>query len=193
MSRPRVIETDQILNAAEAVVVRDGAGSLTLDAVAREAGISKASVIYDYGSKQALIKAVIERRAQDERHRLQSAVRDMGSCKDALVLGHIALAESAMPDEMQAAGVSLCAALSQDAESRAVMQELVGQDIAAIRATSGQPRTAMLAYLAVEGLRLLEFLGLHSWEEAERQEILADIRMLVTPCAPATAPPRSSG
>src|SRR5690349_5469815 len=131
MSRPRVIETDTILDAAEAVVVRDGAAKLTLDAVAREAGISKASVIYDYGSKLALIKAVVERRANEERKRLQMAVHCMGPRKDALILGHISLAESAMPDELQAAGVSLCAALSQDAESRSVMQEMVGEDIAA--------------------------------------------------------------
>lgn len=193
MSRPRVIETDQILNAAEAVVVRDGAGSLTLDAVAREAGISKASVIYDYGSKQALIKAVIERRANEERQRLKAAATSLGADRNALILGHISLAESAMPHELQAVGVNLCAALSQDAEARAFMQDLVGEDIEAIRATSGQPRIAMLAYLAVEGLRLLEFLGLHSWQEAERQEILSDIRRLVATPAPDTAPLPAGG
>ena len=44
MARPRVIKQDDILDAAEAVVVRCGAAHLTLDAVAVEAGISKASV-----------------------------------------------------------------------------------------------------------------------------------------------------
>ena len=59
MARPRVIDQNDILDAAEVVVMRNGAAQLTLDAVAIEAGISKASVIYDYKSKQQLIKSVI--------------------------------------------------------------------------------------------------------------------------------------
>ena len=55
MGRKRVIDQEQVLDAAQRVVARDGAARLTLDAVAEEAGISKASVIYDYKSKQALI------------------------------------------------------------------------------------------------------------------------------------------
>jgi AcrR family transcriptional regulator len=52
MGRKRVIDQEEILNGAEFVVVRDGAAHLTLDAVAEQAGISKASVIYSYKSKQ---------------------------------------------------------------------------------------------------------------------------------------------
>src|SRR3546814_17040256 len=60
---------DAVLDAAQRVVARDGAAGLTLEAVAAEAGISKASVLYDYGTKQALMKALIERRiaAEDSR------------------------------------------------------------------------------------------------------------------------------
>ena len=55
MGRKRAIDQQQVLDAAERVVGRDGAANLTVDAVAREAGVSKASVLYDYKSKQALI------------------------------------------------------------------------------------------------------------------------------------------
>src|SRR3546814_8507750 len=69
MARPRTIDRDVVLDAAQRVVARDGAAGLTLEAVAAEAGISKASVLYDYGTKQALMKALIERRiaAEDSR------------------------------------------------------------------------------------------------------------------------------
>src|SRR3546814_15074706 len=69
MARPRTIDRDAVLDAAQRVVARDGAAGLTLEAVAAEAGISKASVLYDYGTKQALIKALLERRiaAEDSR------------------------------------------------------------------------------------------------------------------------------
>ena len=51
MGRKRTIEPDAVLDAAEQVVMRDGAARLTLDAVACAAGISKASVLYDYKTK----------------------------------------------------------------------------------------------------------------------------------------------
>lgn len=61
MGRKRVIDQQAVLDAAERVVGRDGAANLTIDAVAREAGINKASVLYDHKSKQALVEAVVDR------------------------------------------------------------------------------------------------------------------------------------
>ena len=57
MGRTRVIDREAVLLAAERVITRDGAARVTLEAVAAEAGISKASVLYDYKTKQALLKA----------------------------------------------------------------------------------------------------------------------------------------
>src|SRR3546814_4852153 len=59
MARPRTIDRDAALDAAQRVVARDGAAGLTLEAVAAEAGISKASVLSDYGTKHALMKELI--------------------------------------------------------------------------------------------------------------------------------------
>src|SRR5690606_31627342 len=54
--RPRTIDRDKVLDAAEAVVMRAGAAGLTIDAVAREAGITKGGVQYAFGSKENLIR-----------------------------------------------------------------------------------------------------------------------------------------
>jgi AcrR family transcriptional regulator len=51
------------LNAAEQVVARDGVSNLTLDAAAREAGVSKGGLLYHFPSKSALVIAVVERLA----------------------------------------------------------------------------------------------------------------------------------
>lgn len=53
-----------VLDAAENVVSREGAASLTLDAVAREADISKGGLLYHFPSKAALIEALIVHNAQ---------------------------------------------------------------------------------------------------------------------------------
>jgi AcrR family transcriptional regulator len=55
---------NKILNSAEVVVLRDGVAHLTLDAVAAESGLSKGGVLYNYPSKDALVRGMVERLIQ---------------------------------------------------------------------------------------------------------------------------------
>ena len=52
---------DRILDAAERIVLRDGVGHLTLDAVAAETQISKGGLLYHFHSKDDLIVGMIQR------------------------------------------------------------------------------------------------------------------------------------
>lgn len=61
MARPRTIDRDRVLDCVEHLVQREGATALTLDAVAREAGITKGGLQYCFGSKDDLITALIDR------------------------------------------------------------------------------------------------------------------------------------
>jgi AcrR family transcriptional regulator len=59
-------ETDtktKILDAAESLFAVNGFGAVSLRAIIKEAGVNTASVHYHFGSKEALIEAVLERRA----------------------------------------------------------------------------------------------------------------------------------
>lgn len=179
MARPRVIEQDDILDAAEAVVVRSGAVHLTLDAVAIEAGISKASVIYDYKTKQQLIRAVIERRVDREYERIQETTAALGATPSASIRGLIAAASDAPPDDARSVAVSLGAALAQDNELRKPIEDYYTRIIASIMQTSQKPRGGLLAFLALEGLKALEWKNFHSWSDQERKRILQEIGWLV--------------
>ena len=97
VGRPRTIDRESVLDAAQAVAARDGAAYLTLEAVATEAGISKASVLYDYKNKQALMRAVIERRIAAEDARIQEIQDRLGDEPNAAILGctHYPLVEAA--------------------------------------------------------------------------------------------------
>ena len=61
MGRPASDAADRALDGALAIVVRDGAGNLTIDAVAKEAGLSKGGVLHHFKTKDALIRALVER------------------------------------------------------------------------------------------------------------------------------------
>ncbi len=179
MARPRVIEQSDILDAAERVVIRDGAAQLTLDAVAAEAGISKASVIYDYKSKKQLVNAAIKRRLDAESQRIAASTASLGSAPSAAINGLIAAAAEPIRDEVRAVAVNLVAALAEDAEARGYVEDAYGRMIASVTETAAHPRGAILAFLALEGLKRLELHNLHSWSDEQRADILRDIRWLV--------------
>src|SRR5688500_7207168 len=61
----------ELLDAAVAVIRRDGAAALTLDAVAAEAGVSKGGVLYHFASKRALIDGLLQRWLDDFEARLE--------------------------------------------------------------------------------------------------------------------------
>lgn len=60
MSRNRQIDLEDILAAAMRVITRDGLGSLTIDATAKEAGVSKGGVLYSYRTKDDLLRALVK-------------------------------------------------------------------------------------------------------------------------------------
>ncbi len=192
MGRKRSIEPDAVLDAAEKVVIRDGAARLTLDAVACAAGISKASVLYDYKNKHALIKAVVERRVAAYRACEREAAAEMGGAEDAAIRSRIAVASDSLTDEDRAVALGLLASLAQEAELREPIARAFGERIAEVRRTSRNPRGALLAFLALEGLMSLEWLGLHTWAPEERARLISEIGWLVDQTPPPPPLPERS-
>jgi AcrR family transcriptional regulator len=64
---------DALLDAAEAVIVRDGIASLTLDAVAAEAKVSKGGLLHHFPSKDRLVEALVKRTARSLREHYAQA------------------------------------------------------------------------------------------------------------------------
>ncbi|WP_067337135.1 TetR/AcrR family transcriptional regulator [Stappia indica] len=189
MGRKRTIKRDTVLDAAEQVVMRDGAARLTLDAVACEAGISKASVLYDYKTKQALIKAVVERRLAAHATCEQEVAANFSGDPDAAIRTRIEVASHLLTEEDRAVALGLLASLAQDADLREPIARTYGERIAQVTGRSRSPRGALLAFLAIEGLMSLEWLGLHDWAPEERARIIAEIGWLVDQVpAPVSAP-----
>lgn len=179
VGRPRSIDRDAVLDAAQAVAVRDGAGQLTLEAVAVEAGISKASVLYDYKTKQALIKALVERRIASENAKIEQIETRLGHVPNVAIRAQLSSELQGLSDEDGAVMLSLCAVVAQDADLRHPVQEMIARRITRVKETEENPHGSMLAFLALEGLKALERLGLHQWPSEERKQLLSEIRWLV--------------
>ena len=188
MGRKRVIDQQAILDAGEAVVARLGAASLTLDAVAVEAGISKASVIYDFKTKQALVEAIVERAFRRDHEHHATVEAELASPDSAAIHGRIKVAAEPPPEEFKPVALSLSMALTLDPALRTRMQTSQADTVGRIIETSSSPQGALLAYLAVEGLKFLEYLDFHHFSPDDRTRIIRDIGWLATATPPDDTP-----
>lgn len=72
--RRRDLSRDEILAAARRVLLRDGIAATTLDAVARQAGMSKAALYYYFPSKDALFFELVFGTLEKHAHAVHDAV-----------------------------------------------------------------------------------------------------------------------
>ncbi|SFJ03192.1 regulatory protein, tetR family [Phyllobacterium sp. CL33Tsu] len=180
MGRKRVIDQQAILDAAERVVGRDGAANLTVEAVAKEAGVNKASVLYDHKSKQALVEAVVDRAFERDTAFHAGIEEQIDGPEDRAIKGRILATAEPPPEAFKAVALNLSATLALDEGLRRKMQESQARTIARIEETSPSPRGALLAYLALEGLKFLEHLDFHHFPREDRDRVLREINWLVT-------------
>ncbi|SNY90422.1 transcriptional regulator, TetR family [Cohaesibacter sp. ES.047] len=177
MARPRKHDQDQILDAVEHVIARDGV--LTIDAVAKVAGVSKATVLYEHTSKPDLVAALVDRTIKADNAYNASCQAEFASEPDAPLRGRVEAARRnpPMPGE-NGAVLSLVSALMQDTMLRARFRENQSTLRQELLEQASHPRAARLAWLALEGLKFQQHLELHDWTEAERAEVLQDIETL---------------
>jgi hypothetical protein len=164
-----VIDQQAILDAAERVVGRSCAANVTLDAVALEAGISKASVIY-----------VVDRAFQRDREHHARVEEALPAGPSPAIRGRILAAAEPPPEAFRAVALNLSAALTLDDGLRRKMRANQAETIGRILETSASDRGALLAYLALEGLKFLEYLDFHHFARDERDRIIREIQWLVT-------------
>ena len=167
-----------ILDAAEAVVLASGAVHLTLDAVAERAGVSKGGLLYNFPSKEALLQAMVDRniRRLGQDHAAALAHLPPGPGRELKAFVHMT-AQNSMCCEKRLGG-SLLAASANNPKLLEPVHRFHHWRLEMIDAAArgGLPfeRTAV-ASLALDGLCLLEMLGLSPFSAEQRGRILDDL------------------
>ena len=171
--RPRSIDRDKVLDAAEAIVARAGAAGLTFDAVAREAGITKGGVQYCFGTKDKLVGAMIDRWTEAFETGIRDHTGPDPSVRD-VIRGHLAVTRDEDEADHSRSAVMMTAILERPdrvAEGRAwYAQRLAGLDL-----DDPADRRVALSFLACEGAFLLKALGLIEIGGAEWKQLFDDM------------------
>lgn len=168
---------DDILDAAERVVMRLGAAGLSIDAVAQEAGVSKSTVVYDHKSKSALLEALIDRQMSAEKERTRAAVTECADTPHPELFGRIAVAQRMPNDAEKAVALAVSTSVGSEEKLMQDMKDWTADDLRAM-AAGAKPKAAMMAYLALTGFYCTELFDFHSWNEAERNEIIDGVRTI---------------
>ena len=138
MARPRTHSDDNILMAAQSVLLRHGPGGFTLSDAAAEIGMSRPALIQRFGNRESLMRAIAEREIEQTRDWLanlpngrgivplwtflKAAVRTMGPDHDGKFDARIALAAVEAGDPHLA---------SSGAERHRMVQEAIAERLPA--------------------------------------------------------------
>ncbi len=151
---------DRLLNAAEQVAARDGVNKLTLEAVAKEAGVSKGGLLYHFPSKSDLITAIVERLAArceaDQRQALQHEGEGAGAFSRAYLMARV---KKPAPQE-QPVHAALLAAVGTDSEYLAPFRKRFVDWQTLLNNDGIDPAIANIVRLAIDGLCLCRMLNI---------------------------------
>lgn len=174
---PRKIDPEHILDAAERVISRTGAASLSIDSVAKEAGVSKSQVVYDHKTKCALLEALVERQIRKDQQVTDSHVRDcaLAGSSHAELFGRLVAARKRPLERDRAIAMTVSVSLGKDEALQKFMRDWMANELDSI-SSGAKPKGARMAYFALTGFSCIERFNFHTWTDAERAEILEDIR-----------------
>lgn len=180
MGRKKTIDRETLLDVAEEIVNTRGAAALTIDAVARAAGITKGGVQYSFGTKDALIDAMLDRWAKSY---AEEFARLSGSDPDALTAMRAHVEATRQSDAASnAKAASLVAALQQTPEHLASTRRWYRERLAMLDPATEEGRRARLAFFATEGAFALRFFGLMDMDEDQWADVMRDISESLGPC-----------
>ncbi|HEV2633793.1 MAG TPA: TetR/AcrR family transcriptional regulator [Actinocrinis sp.] len=161
---------DRLLDAAEAVLADHGSQGLTLAAVAERAGVSKGGLLYHFATKDALIRALIERLVAGFDALVESYRKERpGWYTRAYVEASFAILADQDPDLARRRWAALCAS-STDPLLRAPLAEAQRRWVNDRLAEEPDPDLGQLVRFAADGV----------WEAAELDESLLSRERLAT-------------
>lgn len=163
---------DRLLDAAESLVAREGVSNLTLDAVAREAGVSKGGLLYHFPSKSALITAIVERLATrcDMEH--SKALATDSQKEGAFTRAYLTARKVPLDPDDRPIHTALLAAAGTDSHYLEPIRARLKEWQARLESDGIDPATATIVRLAIDGLCFGTLLGLPLPEGELRREVL---------------------
>ncbi|MGZ0043124.1 TetR/AcrR family transcriptional regulator [Paenibacillus ottowii] len=170
---------NQILAAASSIVNTHGAEKLTLEAVAKEAGVSKGGLLYHFPNKQALVDTMMEESTNSYiSNIIENAINSIninGKWSRAYIDATFNDVKNGNSDEMNSAIIiSLYTnpdLLTKFKNEYSIIQKNIENE-------GIDPVIATIVRLAVDGLRFSEILGVGDLNSELREKVIKQLIMM---------------
>jgi AcrR family transcriptional regulator len=169
----------RLLDAAAEVLLRDGAQSLTLEAVAKQARVSKGGLLYHFPSKQALIAGMVDRLVGH----FDAALAEAGDEPGAATRVYLAATMEQRPTAAGAAAdrttAALFAASIVEPDALAPLREVYRAWQQRLETDGIDPAVATAVRLAVDGWWVSRLIDLAPPENALHERVYALLMNLI--------------
>lgn len=165
----------KLLAAAARVAAREGGASLTLDAAAREAGMSKGGVLYHFPTKTALLEAMVQAMVDRFDAQARAAASEHGFARGYL---RASLGDAAHEDDITAAAIA--AAVANDPALLQPLRRAYQRWQLELEQDDVDPVDATLVRLALDGLWMAKLLDLPPLSKELHEAVLARLDALAT-------------
>ncbi|MEE3623704.1 TetR/AcrR family transcriptional regulator [Nitrospirillum sp. BR 11752] len=163
-----------VIQAALTVIARDGAGKLTLDAIARESGISKGGVMHQFRTKQAVLEALLDHQVAHSDQRTQAHLTKIDPASgEANLQAQIAVLREVSTDPTSVA-YALVGAMAEDPHLLSIIRAAGEPKLQALKdeAQDGNMRDmALLRWVAARGLAIPALMGMCPLTQGERDRL----------------------
>jgi AcrR family transcriptional regulator len=176
MSSPRS-SREVILDAAEVVVLEIGARHMTLDAVASKARVSKGGLLYHFPTKEALLKAMLERFIRQVEETREKKARRLKEGPGREIKALILSVTERDPKKEQI-GSALLAAAAHDPELLQPARDDFRRRLTEIVRSGLNFKRAAVIIFAVHGLVFSELLSLSNLSIKERNDLIEELLRL---------------
>ncbi|MBM2713315.1 TetR family transcriptional regulator [Mesorhizobium caraganae] len=151
MKTRRANSRDKILAAAADVAREAGPGSLSLDAVASRAGVSKGGLLYNFPTKAKLMQGLVENYLRAFELALESG-RVAGASGESLLATYIRLS-AADCDEPKPTASWIFSAIAEDPDFLTPIKAFKSQLLQRLKSETPDLKTLLVCFLAIEGMR----------------------------------------
>ncbi|SMX44900.1 TetR/AcrR family transcriptional regulator [Actibacterium lipolyticum] len=171
-ARPRILE------AAEVIANRDGARHLTLDAAAKEAGVSKGGVLYHFPTKEALLAGMMDC-ALTGMHEILEKNRERLKGKTHPTLRAMVHTSRDMLCEKIGVRVALVTGLSENPALLEPLRKVFAALWDDIRADCPDPAAAYVIWTAVEGMMFFAMFEVSPAAAPDNSELFERLESMV--------------
>lgn len=160
-----------IIEAALRIIARDGPGRLTLDAIARESGISKGGLTHQFPTKKAVLRALLDHQIEFFRTFTQAYETAAGNDQSEV---HLAAQIATLHEvilKQNSVAFAVVGALSEAPALLSMLRESMALTVEHIQAEAADPDLALLRWSAARGLALSAMFGMCPLSPDDRERL----------------------